>query len=204
MDNIVNLHRKKNSQINKLKLTGPNMARSLLSRARHLDAHKHFLLAVSEGNVPWMHTLVSVSRKAGDSIYTILEKYNRAAQNVFRPLSYEEQDYQQLFLFHKLGGVACAELAHQAFGLPSIKTTRRHIVTKPLIASPKMPTRDEMMQNLSHALPSSPDSTTPFKNIGFQLMADEIKLETRMRWDPRSNSILGVCREDSKEYSLEF
>jgi hypothetical protein len=35
-------------------------------------------------------------------------------------------------------------------------------------------------------------------------MADEIKLETRMRWDPRSNMILGMCREHGKPYGLEF
>ena len=85
------------------------MACSLLSCAHHLEVHKHFLLAVSEGNVPWMHTLVAVSWKAGDSIYAILNKYNHVAQDVFQPLSYEECDYQQVFLFHKLGGVTVAE-----------------------------------------------------------------------------------------------
>jgi hypothetical protein len=106
-------------------------------------------------------------------------------------------------LFHKLGGVAVAEIAHRAFGLPSIKATQRRINTEPLIASPKMPTVTEMLQNLDHAFPQSPQAFVGRKG-GFQLMADEIKLETRMGWDARINNILGVCREHGQQYALEF
>ena len=151
-----------------------------------------------------MHTLVSISRKAGDSIYAILDKYHRAAQDVFRPLSYEEQDYQQVFLFHKLGGVAVAELAHHAFGLPSIETTRRHITTRPLIASTKMPTVVEMAQNLNQAFPPCTGAVAVRRKCGFQLMVDELKLESHKHWDARTNQILGICREHSTPYSLEF
>jgi hypothetical protein len=200
-DAITLLHRK-NAQINQLKLAGLNMARSLLSHASHLDAHKRFLMAVGEGNIKGIHRLVSVSRKAGESIYTILDKCNRAVRNLHHPKSYQEQEFQQLFLLHKLGGVAVAEIAHRAFGLPSIEVTRRHINTQPLVASPKMPTDSEMMQNLEHAFPHSQAPMT--RKGGFQLMADELKLETRMRWDPRTNNILGICREHGKRYGLEF
>jgi hypothetical protein len=164
------------------------------------------LLVVSEGKVAWMHTLVSVSRKAGDSIYTILDKYNHAVCDVYCPLSYEESDYQQLFLFHKLGDVAVAELAHRAFRLPSIETIRWHIVTKPLIASLKMPTSNEMIPNLDHTFPSklAINSLNFCPKCGFQLMVDELKLETRMHWDAWTNNILGICQEHCKEYSLAF
>jgi len=76
-------------------------------------------------------------------------------------MSYEEQDFQSVFLFHKLGGVAVAELAHRTFGLPSIGTTRRHIVTQPLVASPKIPTIAEMTQNLEYAFPKPEVSAIP-------------------------------------------
>ncbi len=36
------------------------------------------------------------------------------------------------------------------------------------------------------------------------LMLDELKVEGRLRWDPRSNHILGVCREHGSKTSLEF
>jgi hypothetical protein len=178
--NLADVLSQKNTYINQLKLLSLNMARSLLSRASHLDAHKRFLVAVGEGNIKGIHRLVSVSRKAGESIYTILDKCSRAVQNVYHPKSYQEREFQQLFLFHKLGGVAVAEIAHRAFGLPSIEATRRRINTKPLVASPKMPTITEMIQNLDHAFPQSSRTSVGWKG-GFQLMADELKLETRMR-----------------------
>jgi hypothetical protein len=199
---VIKLLHQKNAQINQLKLSALNMARSLLSRASHLDAHKRFLMAIGEGNVKGIHRLVAVSRKAGESIYTILDKCNRAVRDLYHPKSYEERQFQQLFLLHKLGGVAVAEIAHRALGLPSIEATRRRINTQPLVASPKMPTDPEMMQNLEHAFPH--DQAPATRKGGFQLMADELKLECRMRWDPRTDNILGVCREHGKRYGLKF
>jgi hypothetical protein len=36
------------------------------------------------------------------------------------------------------------------------------------------------------------------------MMADEIKMETRMCWDACTNMILGICWEHGKTYGLEF
>ena len=36
------------------------------------------------------------------------------------------------------------------------------------------------------------------------LMFDEIKVEERPRWDDKSNNIIGVCREHSKNASLQY
>lgn len=40
------------------------------------------------------------------------------------------------------------------------------------------------------------------------LQVDEIKIQERLRWDPTSNQILGVCREHTSDrehpLSLEF
>ena len=161
---------------------------------------------MSEGNVPHLHTLVSISCKAGDSINAILEKIDKAARDAYHPLSYKDQDYQQVFLFHKLGGVTVAKLAHWIFGLPSIDTTRHHIITCPLTASPKFPTLKEMLQNLrvtfsSDAVPADPQDDGIY---GIQIMIDELKLKTRMRWDAKSNTILGLCREHSKHIETKF
>ena len=36
------------------------------------------------------------------------------------------------------------------------------------------------------------------------MMADEIKTEMHMRWDARTNMILGICWEHGNTYGLEF
>ena len=64
-----------------------------------------------------------------------------------------------------------------------------------------------MTQNLEYAFPKSEVSAIPPTGRcrgGFQMMANEIKIETRTRWDARINMILGICREHGKTYRLEF
>ena len=35
-------------------------------------------------------------------------------------------------------------------------------------------------------------------------MIDEIKVEERLRWDPSTNRILGLCRENTEHIGLDF
>ncbi|KAJ7763998.1 hypothetical protein DFH07DRAFT_1059213 [Mycena maculata] len=67
------------------------------------------------------------------------------------------------------------------------------------------PTAEEMHHNLKVAFPTPPPPPSDGSiGPGFQIMVDEIKVEGRMRWDPRSNMILGICREHSANYELQF
>ncbi|KAJ6449855.1 hypothetical protein C8R45DRAFT_1128561 [Mycena sanguinolenta] len=205
MGDLQALLHKKNKQINDLKLHGLNLSRKLLVRARHLEGHARFVLAVSQGNVPRVASIVANCLEHGDSIFTATEKIYRAAAGAFPDRSYTYIAYQQLYLFLQLGGPAAAELAHRCLGLPSINATKDHIATVPLVASAKAPTRTEMLHNLDVAFPA-PLPTTPgsLPGPGFQIMVDEIKVEGRMRWDPRSNMILGLCREHTAKFELQF
>ncbi|KAJ7187789.1 hypothetical protein C8R46DRAFT_1241005 [Mycena filopes] len=196
---------KKEAHINNLKLSGLNLARKLMVRATHLEEHSRFVLAVSKGDVPRIGSIVANCMKHGDSIFATTEKLSRAAIGAFHDRSYSHISHQQLYLFLQLGGPAAAELAHRCLGLPSINATRRHIATKPLVASPKSPTMDEMLRNLDTAFPTPfPASSDGTSGPGFQIMLDELKVEGRMRWEPRSNMILGLCREHSGNFELEF
>ena len=91
--------------------------------------------------------------------------------------------------------------------MPSIDTARRHISTQQLRSSSHMPTIDDMKHNLTISFPNPVVNTSTASRVlgpGFQLQADEIKIEPRLRWDARSNCIIGSCREHSGNYSLEF
>ena len=204
IDNFIDHLTQKNQQINGLKLHQLNMERSLLVRNQNLEAHKWFLFAVAKGDVPHLHSLVTTQLQNGGGIFTVLDKISKACAQVYHPKDYSDANYQQLFLFHKLGGVAVAEPAHRTCGLPSIDATRRFIKPQRLTPSPKMPTVIEMSSNLEISYPSSSTPSPATRKVGFQLMADEIKIESRMRWNARTNMILGICREHSADYSLEF
>ncbi|KAJ6552345.1 hypothetical protein B0H10DRAFT_1968451 [Mycena sp. CBHHK59/15] len=205
VDDAQTLLRKKNSQINSLKLAGLTLSQTLLVRATHLAAHSRLQLAVSRGDVPRIHSSVLNCMKNGDSIFTCIEKVGRAADENFKDRSYTREEHQLLYLLLKLGGHAAADLGHRCLGLPSISATKRHVGSTPLIASPRAPTREEMHRNLDIAFPTPvPPPHDGSIGPGFQIMVDEIKVEGRMRWDPRSNMILGLCREHSANFELEF
>ncbi|KAJ6576734.1 hypothetical protein B0H10DRAFT_1666130, partial [Mycena sp. CBHHK59/15] len=205
VDDAQTLLRKKNSQINSLKLAGLTLSQTLLVRATHLAAHSRLQLAVSRGDVPRIHSIVSNCMKNGDSIFTCIEKVGRAADENFKDRSYTREEHQLLYLLLKLGGHAAADLGHRCLGLPSISATKRHVGSTPLIASPRAPTREEMHRNLDIAFPTPvPPPHDSSIGPGFQIMVDEIKVEGRMRWAPRSNMILGLCREHSANFELEF
>ena len=42
------------------------------------------------------------------------------------------------------------------------------------------------------------------KVVHLTVMLDEIALEKRIRWDPRTNHFLGICREHAHNVGLEF
>jgi len=42
------------------------------------------------------------------------------------------------------------------------------------------------------------------RNHGYVLMIDELKTEEQPRWDDKTNNILGLCREHTKNIGLEF
>ncbi|KAJ6595414.1 hypothetical protein B0H10DRAFT_2329073, partial [Mycena sp. CBHHK59/15] len=183
MREVQTLLRKKNKQINSLKLHALNLGRILLVRARHPEGHSRFLLAVSQGNIPRLHSIVANCLKRGDSIFVAAEKLYRASSGPFHDQSYTRSDHQQLYLFLQLGGPAAAELAHRCLGLPSINTAKRHIATVPLAASPKSQTMDEMLRNLDAGFPTPhPPPADGSLGPGYQIMVDEIKVEGRSRW----------------------
>ena len=74
----------------------------------------------------------------------MLDEVNKASQLIYRPKGYEEADYHRAFLIWKLGGRSATNIAYRTLGVPSIDTARRHVSTMPLVASPGMPTIDEI------------------------------------------------------------
>ncbi|TDL21390.1 hypothetical protein BD410DRAFT_724370, partial [Rickenella mellea] len=193
-----------------LKFNSLNTARSLTARARELDAYKRFLLAVGRGNIPRIHALVATARRQGRGIHAILGRIDLAIKHLYSPKGYSEEEFQRAYLFATLGWRPLLELAHCTLGLPSIDAVKRRVSKNLLSASAQSPTLREMQENLTVCYPTDPAIDIPhaldsvFKGPGFQIMIDEIKIESRLRWDPRSNMILGVCREHSEHSVLEF
>jgi hypothetical protein len=133
----------------------------------------------------------------------IIEKIDKAAARQYSPKGYTQADFERAFLIYKLGGRSAANIAHRALGVPSIDATKRHIASAPLQPSPGFPTWQQLSANLQQCYP--PENTRSDQPIlGMSIQLDELKVQERLRWDPRTNNILGVCREHGKQSALEF
>lgn len=102
----------------------------------------------------------------------------------------------------KFGGSRLADIAYRSgAGIPSISTIRR-LTAPPIIhPSPRTPTVAELQENLKAVLPSPPSGS---RIVGANIMIDKGAIEKRLRLDPSTNEIIGLCREHSDHYTLEF
>jgi hypothetical protein len=60
----------------------------------------------------------------------------------------------------------------------------------------------EITNNLTIGFENQPHDMT--RTIGMTMPVDEIKIQERLRWDSRTNMILGICWEHGSKCSLEF
>jgi hypothetical protein len=95
MADLVDLLERKNTIINKLKLHQLNLASSLLTRARHLDGFKRFVFAVSKGDIPRLHSLVTTMLEDGVNIFGILQKISLAQCQLYNPKNYSVTRYKK-------------------------------------------------------------------------------------------------------------
>lgn len=201
---MYSLLEKKTEQINILKLNSLNTLRSISTRNRHIDAWKRVHMAIMQSNIPRLRELLMVAYRAGSSVVALLDKVKQAAERKYSPQSYDEAQYQLGYLLYKIGGRAAADLAYNTLGTPSVDTAKRHISTNPLVSSASFPTQAELRYNLNACYPNTAQKATASVIKGMTLQIDEIKIQERLRWDPKSNQILGVCREHGSQCSLEF
>lgn len=192
----------KNEQIVTLRHRGLNAGRAIAVRNKRLNGWNRLAVAISESNVARIQIIFRVELRNGAGIFGLLNKVVSASSSNYRPLSYEESNYQQAYLMWKLGGRSAANIAHRTMGCPSIDSARRHVATKPLWTSAGVPKLAEIKANLAIGFENQPVDYT--KTIGMTMPVDEIKLQERLRWDSRTNHILGICREHGDICSLEF
>ena len=81
--------------------------------------HKQILLALSMQYIPCVDYVLSIGFKCGAGIYSMLETIKRAAEGMYHPKDYNEEDDLQALLFLHLGGAHVADIAHHIFGTPS-------------------------------------------------------------------------------------
>jgi len=146
--------------------------------------------------------LLSVALRRGASAQTICGVLEHAISDLCRPRGhFTQRDFDISFLVKSLGGPRLLYALQQSHGLASWRTVRRHVKIPKLITSIGVPTSDEISQNISSFYdPSVKPHAKPTPSglfAGNVAMFDGIALETRCRYCPERDSILGLCREHS-------
>jgi len=125
---------------------------------------------------------VGLRRRAGiPGLLQILDQANKA---LYKPRDYNEEEMLRGILFLRLRG---SHLAHRTLGSPGISRLHRNASISSLNPSVGIPTKTEVRRNIRAVQTND--------CYGYVLMIDEITIEQRLRWDPGSNNVLGLCPE---------
>ncbi|KAJ7733376.1 hypothetical protein B0H14DRAFT_3614798 [Mycena olivaceomarginata] len=89
-------------------------------------------------------------------------------------------------------------------GLPGVTTLRNRMITPPLTTSPGTPQIHEIQKNIDAVFTGITDILASKKVVHQIVMFDKIATEKRIRWDPRTNQFLGICRQHAQNVGLFF
>lgn len=204
---LVALARRKNDQLNQLQLSKLNDSQKLMVKAGALDDHKQWILAIASGRVDRVAPLVQAGLKHRAGIKALVQQYERAADKLYQPKGYTNEDIMRSIVLLRLGGARVAEFAHRSLSLPSLTTIRRNTVLKSLVVSPSTPTTAEVEANIisCYALGASAAPNPEPSGVIHQIvMLDELAVEKRVRWDDSHNKFQGTCREHNHQIPLDF
>ncbi|EIW78063.1 hypothetical protein CONPUDRAFT_61794, partial [Coniophora puteana RWD-64-598 SS2] len=202
--------RVKTFQIQALRLGRVNMSKSLARKSSSLDDHKKFLLAVADSDFSRVHTLIQVCINNGMSVRKMTEQLDKATQGLYSPKSFSTAEKKLCLVILRLGGPRVLDIYHKATGAPATSTIRKCSVNPPLRVSAGFPTIDEVCYNIRNSFAdgslglTESSASSADEVYGYQLLVDEIKVESRPRWDDVTNKIIGVAREDADNIGLDF
>jgi hypothetical protein len=200
------LHRK-NCSIEFYQLHGLNQARKLLTKATALSDQKCLLMAIASRKTSHVDRLISIGLRQKKGPRGLLASYIAAAEGFYSPKSFTEEEDMKALLLWKLGGNRVAEINHRANNAPSVSYLRMRSTVPPIIPSHKQPTVEQVKTNLMATFNGILDvihNQTRSNFVHTVLMFDELATEKRIRWDPKTNYFLGICREHAHNTAIEF
>ena len=96
--------RRKDEQIEFYRLRGLNRARTLLGKATALSDYKWFMVAIASGKVARVDRLIHIALRQKKGIRGIMLTWEAAAQGIYSPKSFTEEEDMRALLLWRLGG----------------------------------------------------------------------------------------------------
>ncbi|KAF8155913.1 hypothetical protein B0H34DRAFT_783589 [Crassisporium funariophilum] len=187
---------RKTRAIEYYRLCGLNQARKLLAKAIALSDQKRLLMAIASGKVSRVDRLLDIGLHQ-----------NKGACGLLASLSFTEEEDIKLLLMWKMGGNWVAEINHRANKMQSVTYLCTVSTVPPITPSHKQPTVEQVQANIEATFDGLLEVIHRQDHSRFVhavLMFDKLATEKRIRWDPKTNNFLGLCREHANQTSTEF
>ncbi|KAJ7025828.1 hypothetical protein C8F04DRAFT_1046127 [Mycena alexandri] len=179
-----------------------NAKKSSTVAQNKISEYRRMTMLLAANDIPGLRRMLTVLAKRGANPRAICSTLDRAINKTYAARGgFNERDLDVGFLVKAIGGPRLLYALSKSHGLPSATTIRRHKKNPKLLPSIGIPTREEISANIASFL--DPDIKPPPQPLeggglpGNVLMFDGIALETKCRYCPYRNAILGLCREHS-------
>lgn len=179
------------NNLNEANLNGLNNDRRLAKICKDCDDLTRLKAALTEDNVPRVHKILGRAASEGRSTSVIVDMVARAAQGLYTPRQYDEDDQDMMVLALGLGGRRMVyALNHSGLG-PGLRTIKDHRTVPHYRVIPFFIDESIIQQNTDNFI-FTPESARREECI-WTLMIDGIKGEQRIRHDPHGKCVLGCC-----------
>ena len=145
---LIALTCQKIDQLQSLKLFCLNDSQKLVGKVAALEDHKQWVMAVASRCVNQVAALAQAVLNHGGSICALVSQYKYAAENVYQPKGYTQDEILKLLALLCLGGTRVVEFAHHALLLPSITVACHNSTMCPLVVSIAQPNVQEVEANI--------------------------------------------------------
>jgi len=96
---LIELVRRKNEQLQILRLTKHTISRRLATHARTIDEYKKFVIALGEGKIQRVDALIRAGLGRGAGVCGLLQLLDCANQGLYKPKGFAEEEMLQSILF---------------------------------------------------------------------------------------------------------
>ncbi|XP_066914918.1 uncharacterized protein [Clytia hemisphaerica] len=187
---------KMGNSLNNYKLKFVSATRKLNTLNKSLELHKRFMLLVKDNSIPKLHEIVKVAMNRRRGLQYTINKIIDAIDGVYNPHS-SEDDKDLAFLILQYGGPSLLDIVHKALKFPSTSTAYRLLQGSTSMIKSSINT--DPHEFIKHIVvdPGKP-------KYGYMLKIDETFLEPKVRWNPKDDSLYGICYEHGREVNMNF
>jgi hypothetical protein len=159
------------------------------------------MMFLASNNVVRLSQLISAVLKRRNNPSAILEKLIQSVNGLYNPQTgFTTRDFDLAFLCKAIGGPRLLFTFQKSFGLISERTLKRGGRIPKLLVSIGMPSEKEVAINITSffdpSIRPSPSSLDPASQLpGNTLIFDDVALESKCRYCPDHQAIIGLCRE---------